>query len=213
MDKKKRIVEKMNMELEEALQVKVELISGESLMTLQYAYGKLKESFEQAFIPDCILDIISSHEKPLFHYYEYFLDHDGYMKVMDWQTFAFQYAQDMESSFYEEKLHEKVQKEYKDFMTKMVDMSPYKVGKLVTEIGLKMEIYSIFRYKDCFRTDEMMTLLEVDDLMGKAYEKHDNSFLPTDDEHVIWAKAMSYLGKVIEDERGMVASEEYALER
>lgn len=117
-----------------------------------------------------------------------------------------------ECEFVEEQLHEKVQAEYKEFMTRVVEMAPLKMGKLITEIALKMQTFSIFRYQDCFSMDDMKQLQNVENLLDRMYEKHDDSVMPADDEHALWAKAMEYLGEVVEDERGEDIVEDDALE-
>lgn len=211
-DKKQIIVNRMQEELDHAHKGIIEPVAGESYYTIQYVYQKLKDSFEETFIPEHIVDIFMEQDFPLNKYYDFFVDHDYFKIEVDWSQLTREYALYRECEYVEEKLHEKVQDEYKAFMTKVVDMAPLKVGKLLTEIALKMQTFSIFRYQDCFSMDDMKLLQEVDHLLDRMYEKHDESVIPADDEYALWAKTMEYLGEVVEDERGEVVAEEDVLE-
>jgi hypothetical protein len=202
MDKKQDILKRMQFELDYADKCNVEPVAGESYMTVQYVYHKLKESFENTFIPDHILEILDEQGFPLGDYYDYYIDQGYLQKDVDWSQITREYVMYKECEFVEEQLHEKVQAEYKEFMTKVVDMAPLKVGKMLTEIALKMQAFSIFRYQDCFSMDDMKLLQGVDHLLERMYVKHDGANIPKDDEHVIWAKTMEYLGEVVKDERG-----------
>lgn len=212
MDKKQDILKRMQFELDYADKCNVEPIAGESYMTVQYVYHKLKESFEATFIPEHILDIFEEQGFPLGDYYDYYIDQGYLQKDVDWSQITREYAIYKECEFVEEKLHEKVQTEYRDFMTKVVDMSPLKMGKLMTEIALKMQTFSIFRYQDCFSMNDMKLLQNVDNLLDRMYEKHDESIIPADDEHALWAKTMEYMGEVVDDERGEDIVEDDTLE-
>lgn len=212
MDKKQVIVDRMQEELDNANKCNVEPVAGESYLTVQFVYHTLKNKFEETFIPEHILDIFMMQDFPLSKFYDYFVDHDYFRKDVDWSKLTKEYVIYRECEFVEEKLHEKVQTEYKEFMTKVVDMTPYKLGELMTEIALKMQSFSIFRYQDCFSMDDMKLLQEVDNLLERMYEKHDGSITPTDDEHVLWAKTMECLGEMVKDERGEVISEEDTME-
>jgi hypothetical protein len=107
---------------------------------------------------------------PLADYYDYYHDNGYLQKEADRLQITREYVMYRECEYVEEKLHEKVQAEYKEFMTKVVDMTPYKMGKLLTEIALKMQVFSIFRYQDCFSMDDMKLLQEVDNLLDRVYE-------------------------------------------
>lgn len=209
---KKIIVDRMEDELEHANKGIVEPIAGESYMTLQYVYQMLKTSFEKTFIPEHILDIFVTQELPLSKFYDYFIDNDSFQKEIDWEGLCREYAIYRECEYVEERLHEKVQEEYKEYMKKVVDLTPYKIGPLLTEIAIKMQVFSIFRYQDCFSMDDMKVLQEVDDLLDVTYKKYDGSIISSADEHVLWATTMECLGKVVEDERRNSIALEDALE-
>jgi hypothetical protein len=211
-DKKQLVVDRMQEELDNAHQGIVEPISGESYMTVQFVYQMLKNSFEKTFIPEHILDILVTQDFPLSKFYDYFHDNDLFKKDVNWDTISRDYALYRECEYVEERLHEKVQAEYKEYMKKVVDLTPYKMGPLLTEIAIKMQVFSIFRYQDCFSMEDMKLLQEVDDLLDKTFKKHDDSVIKGDDEHVLWAKAMECLGKVVEDERELDDVEDNALE-
>ena len=212
MDKKQIIVNRMQEELDKAHKGLVEPVAGESYMTVQYVYQTLRNSFEKITIPEHILDIFMIQDFPLSMFYDYFIDHDCFKKTIDWEQLCREYAIYRECEFVEEKIHEKVQTEYKEFMTKVVDLAPYKIGSQLTEIAIKMQVFSIFRYQDCFSVDDMKLLQEVDNLLDKAFKKHDGSIISSADEHLLWATTMDCLGKVVADERGLEVVEEDALE-
>ncbi len=212
MDKKKVIMERMQEELNHALKGIVEPVAGESYMTLQYVYQMLRNSFEKAFIPEHILDIFMTQDFPLSKFYDYFIDHDYFKREVDWDIISRDYAIYRECEYVEEQLHEKIEAEYKRFMARVMEMAPYKMGKLLTEIALKIQVFSIFRYQDCYSMDDMKVLQEVENLLDKVFEKHDGSMLLSVDEHVLWATAMECLEKVVEDERGITIAEEDVME-
>ncbi len=211
-DKKQEIVNRMQEELDRAHKGIIEPVAGESYYTIQYVYQKLKDSFEHTFIPEHIVDILMEQDFPLSKFYDFFVDHDYYRTEVNWTKLTREYALYRECEFVEERLHEKVQAEYKAFMTKVVELTPYKMGNLMTEIALKMQTFSIFRYQDCFSMEDMKLLQEVDNLLDRMYEKHDGSVIEVSDEHVLWAKTMEYLGEVVEDERGLEVAIDDALE-
>jgi hypothetical protein len=212
MDKKVVIISRMQEELDHAHQGIVEPVAGESYLTVQNVYQKLRDSFEKVSIPEHILDIFMLQDFPLSKFYDYFVDHDCFKKTVDWEQLCRKYAMYRETEFVEERLHEKVEAEYKKFMTKVVDLAPYKIGPQLTEIAIKMQVFSIFRYQDCFSIDDMKLLQEVDDLLDKAFKKHDGSIISSADEHLLWATTMECLGKVVVDERGLEVVEDDALE-
>lgn len=212
MDKKAVITSRMQEELDNAHQGIVEPVAGESYLTVQYVYQKLRDSFEEIFIPEHILDIFMLQDFPLSKFYDYFVDHDYFKTTVDWEQLCREYATYRETEFVEESLHDKVEAEYKNFMSKVVDMAPYKMSKLISEISFKMQVFSIFRYQDCFGIDDMKVLQKVDGLLDKVYAKYDGDDLSTADEHYLWATTMNCLGKVIEDERCEEVNEEDALE-
>lgn len=211
-DKKKIMVDRMQEELDNAHKGIVEPVAGESYMTVQYVYQMLRNSFDKAFIPEHILDIFMTQDFPLSKFYDYFIDHDCFKKTVDWEQLCREYAMYRESEYVEEKLHDKVQAEYKAFMSNVMDMAPYKMGPLLTEIAMKMQVFSIFRYQDCFSMDDMKVLQEMDDLLDKTFKKYDGSILSSADEHLLWAKTMECLGKVVNDERCESVVEDDALE-
>lgn len=211
-DKKQIVVERMQEELDNAKKGVVEPVAGESYMTVQYVYQMLRNSFDKASIPEHILDIFMTQDLPLSKFYDYFIDNDCFKKEVDWEQLCREYAIYRECEFVEERLHDKVQAEYKAFMTKIVDLAPYKMGSQLTEIALKMQVFSIFRYQDCFSMDDMKVLQEVDDLLDKTFKKHGGSILSSADEHLLWATTMDYLGKVVSDERCESVVEDDALE-
>ena len=148
MDKKSVLVERMQEELNLALQGNIEPITGESYMTLQHVYQKLKDSFESTFIPEHILDIFLIQDFPLSKYYDYYIDHDYFQVEVDCSQLCREYALYRECEFIEESVHEKVQDEYKAFMKKVTDLAPYRMGKIISEISSKMQVFSIFRYQE-----------------------------------------------------------------
>ncbi len=212
MGKKELIISRMQEELEQALESNVEPVTGESYMTLQYVYSMLKTSFEKTFIPEHILDIFMLQEFPLSKFYDYFIDHDYFKKVVNWDTISREYAIYRECEFVEEQFHDKVEKEYKDFMKTVIDLAPYQMGQLISEISFKMQVFSIFRYQDCFSVEDMKVLQGVEGVLDKAYGKYRGEYLTPADEHYLWATTMDCLGKIVEEERSEEDEYESALE-
>ena len=86
------------------------------------------------------------------------------------------------------------------------------MGKIITEIAFKMQAFSIFRYQDLFKMDDLKVLQDVDQLLDKMYEKHDGSVIPIDEESLLLAKTYDYLESVIKDARELEMFDEDALE-
>lgn len=212
MDKKQIIVDKMQNELERALKFPAERVKEDSPLTLQYVFQKLKESFVETFIPEHILEILIEHEEPLTKYYDYFYNDGDLRNGVEWHQLCKEYALYRECEVVDEKLHDKIQEEYKSFMKKVVEMTPYKMGKIVTEIAFKMQAFSIFRYQDLFKMDDLKVLQDVDQILDKMYEKHDGSVIPIEEERLLWAKTYDYLERVVKDARGLEMVDEDALE-
>jgi len=212
MDKKAVVVGAMQVELDNAHNGNVEPIAGEDYMTVENVYYMMKTTFEKVFIPEHVLDIFMLQEFPLSKFYDYFADHDGFRHEVDWEQFCREYSIYRECEYVEERLHRKVEAEYKTFMEAQVDKAPYNLEKAISEISFKMQVFSIFRYKGCFGMGDMRVLQEVDNLMDKTYTKHNGELLISADEKYLWAQVMECLGKVVEDERVESEAEEDALE-
>lgn len=212
MDKKQGILKLMEEELDRAKKLPVERVSENVNMSVQYVYENLKKSFEETYIPEHILEILSDHIYPLSRFYDYFFNEGDIRIGVDWNKMCKDYALYRECEVVEEKLHDKVEVEYRKFMESVVEMAPYKTGKIITEIALKMQAFSIFRYQDLFGMDDMKLLQDVDKLLDKMFQKHDGRVIPMDDEHLVWAKAYDYLEKVVEDAKELIYTEENAME-
>jgi len=201
MDKKAIIVKRMQEELDCAHQGIIEPVAGESYMTVQYVYQMLKNSFEKASIPDHILDIFLLQDFPLSKFYDFFVDHDCFKTSVNWEQLSRDYAIYREKEFIIEQLHDKVQSEYQTFMKRVVDIAPYQIGSLITEISFKMQGFSIFRYQECFNKEDMNLLQGVEGILDKAYKKYSGEYLTPANEHYLLATAMECLNQVVEDER------------
>ena len=211
-DKKQVIIDAMQSEFDHALKFPVEKVKENYSLTIQSVYQKLKDSFVETFIPEHILDVLLEDVYPLNKYYDYFFNEGDLRIGVEWNKLCKAYALYREYVVVDEKLHDKIQEEYKLFMTRVVDMTPYKMGKIVTEIAIKMQVFSIFRYQDLFSMDDLKVLQNVDNLLDKIYEKHDGALIPIEDEHLLWAKTYDYLERVVEDAKGLEIVDEDALE-
>jgi len=120
---------------------------------------------------------------------------------VDWDTISREYAIYRECEVVEEQLHDKVEKEYKAFMETIIDLAPYQMGQLISEISFKMQVFSIFRYQDCYSVEDMKVLKGVEGLLDKAYGKYSGEYLTPADGNYLWATVMDCLGKVVEEER------------
>jgi len=212
MDKKKIIVDRMQEELDQAHHGIIEPVAGESYMTIQYVYQMLKTSFEKTFIPEHILDIFMIQDFPLCKFYDYFVDHDCFKATVDFEQLCRDYAIYRELEFVEERLHDKVEAEYKAFMQTVVEIAPYRMGPLISEISFKMQVFSIFRYQNSFNMEDMKVLLGVEGILEKAHGKFSGECLTPIDEHYLSATVMNCLGNVVEEERGEVDAMEDVLE-
>jgi len=211
-DYKAVILERMKKKIDWCKDLPPEMVSDEIGMTIQSVYYNFMKAFEEISIPEHILKIIHEDDSPLNTFYDYFFN-DGDVRIgSDWNKICRDYAIYREEEVLEEKLHDKVEVEYRRFMRKVTNMSPYKTGKIIIEIALKMQAFSIVRYQELFTKEDVEALLGTDDILDKMYKKHDGHLLPMDDEHLVWAKAYDYLEGVVRDEKFLNYSEEDLME-
>jgi hypothetical protein len=211
-DYKAVILGRMKKKMDWCKDLPPEMVSDDIGMTIQSVYHNFMKAFEEMPIPEHILKIINEDDSPLNTFYDYFFN-DGDVRIgSDWNKICRDYAIYREEEVLEEKLHDKVEVEYRKFMRKVTNMSPYKTGKIITEIALKMQAFSIVRYQELFSKEDVEILLETDNVLDKMYQKHDGRLIPMDDEHLVWAKAYDYLEGVVRDEKFLNYSEENLLE-
>lgn len=202
MDNKVHLLNEMQKELDCAHKGNIEVVAGENYYTAEYVYHKLKATFEDAVISEQMLKILVKDDFPLSKMYDFFADHDYFRKEVNWSNLMSEYCSYRELEFVSNQLHDKVEKEYISFMESNVSKIPYKISKLVTEIAVKMLIYNIFRYQDCFELGDMKTLLGVEQLLEVAFTKVGNQGIDSLDEKHLWTVVKEALGKVIEEENG-----------
>lgn len=211
-DYKAVILGRMKKKMDWCKDLPPEMVSDDIGMTIQSVYHNFMKAFEEMSIPEHILKIIHEDDSPLNTFYDYFFNDGDVRMGSDWNKICRDYAIYRDEEVLEEKLHDKVEVEYRKFMRKVTNMSPYKTGKTITEIALKMQAFSIVRYQELFSKEDVEVLLGTDDILDKMYQKHDGHLIPMDDEHLVWAKAYDYLEGVVRDEKFLNYSEEDLLE-
>jgi hypothetical protein len=92
-------------------------------------------------------------------------------------------------------LHDKVEREYQQFIEEFKQKSPYDMPKLITEITVKMQIYSIFRYDDQFDFSERCfeNLIPIENILDKVYKASELKSISTNDLGIVEKEVINSL--------------------
>lgn len=212
MDKKTNILMRMDQELNRIAEGNYDLSAGESYQTAQLVHSMLRKLFSETFVPDHILDLVAEQENPLEKMYDYYLDSGYLIKGIDENVFCKEYLLYVEYNAINSKVKQKIEVEYKQFLELLKDRPPIDIQKLVSEVTLKMQIYSMFRYDDCCNTEDLEILFGVENLLDKAFRGYNGESLVPTDTNYLWAVTMEQLDKIISDERHIQEVEDEELE-
>jgi len=169
---KEKVLSKMNKELAVITDGNYDLRSGESYMTAESVHYAIRKWFLEEHIPDHIAGLMADLDEPLERMYNFYVDSGYLKKEVDHKFFIKDYV----TYFYHEHLrsvlHEKVGREYQQFIEEFKQKSPYDMPKLITEMTVKMQVYSIFRYDDQFDFTERCfeNLIPIENILDKVYK-------------------------------------------
>jgi len=181
-------------------------------MVAESVHSNLRKSFKDVFIPDHILNYIMEQKNPLEKMYDFYVD-SGYLKVeMAGHQFCREYAKHVEYETVKNQLHSKIKEEYRQFVELLKERPPYDIPKLISEMTIKMQIFSMIRYDDCFSVEDMLALQGVDKLLEKGFQGYKGDNLVSTDTNYLWAITMDNLEKIIGKEKAESVVNEDELE-
>ncbi len=180
---KEKILEKMDKELELIAKGNYELRSGESFMTAESAHYAIRQWFLEEHIPEHIAGLMVNQEEPLERMYEFYVDSACLTKEVEGKHFFKDYMTWLYNDHLRNSLHDKVEKEYQNFIEEFKKKPPYNIPKLMTEMTVKMQVYSLFRYNDpCDFTEKCLeNLCSIENILDKVYKATNLENLARDD--------------------------------
>lgn len=192
---KEEVLSKMNKELAVISDGNYDLRSGESYMTSESVHYAIRKWFLEEHIPENIAGLMADLDEPLERMYDFYVDSGYLTKEVDGKRFIKDYV----TYFYHEHLrrilHEKVEKEYQQFIEAFKQKSPYDMPKLITEMTVKMQIYSIFRYDDQFDFSERCfeNLIPIENILDKVYKASELKSVSTNDLGIVEEEVINSL--------------------
>ena len=180
---KEKVLSKMDKELAVISDGNYDLRSGESYMTAESLHYAIRKWFLEEHIPEYVAGLMAIQDEPLERMYDFYVDSGYFTKEVDHKLFIKDYM----TCFYHEHLrsvlHEKVEKEYQHFIEGFKQKSPYNMPKLITEMTVKMQTYSIFRYDDQYNFTERCfeNLIPIENILDKVYKVSELKSISTDD--------------------------------
>ena len=192
---KEKVLSKMNKELAVISNGNYDLRSGENYMTAESVHYAIRKCFLEEYIPEHIAGLMVDLDEPLERMYDFYVDSGYLTKDVDHKRFIKDYV----TCFYHEHLrsilHEKVEKEYQQFIEEFKQKSPYDMPKLITEMTVKMQIYSIFRYDDQFDFSERCfeNLIPIENNLDKIYKASELKSVSTNDLGIVEKEVINSL--------------------
>jgi len=180
---KEKVLSKMEKELAVISDGNYDLRSGESYMTAESVHYAIRKWFLEEHIPDHIAGLMANQDVPLERMYDFYVDSGYLTKEVDGKCFIKEYTICVYHEHLRSILHEKVEKEYQKFIEKFKQKSPYDMPNLITEMTVKMQTYSIFRYDDQFDFTERCfeNLISIENILAKVYKASELKSVSTND--------------------------------
>lgn len=192
---KEKVLSKMNKELAVISDGNYDLRSGENYMTAESVHYAIRKWFLEEHIPEHIAGLMVNQDEPLERMYDFYVDSGYLTKEVDGKCFIMDYM----TYFYHEHLrsilNEKVEREYQQFIEEFKQKSPYDMPKLITEMTVKMQTYSIFRYDDQFDFTERCfeNLIPIENILDKIYKASELKSVSTNDLGIVEKEVINSL--------------------
>lgn len=180
---KEKVLSKMDKELAVISDGNYDLRSGESYMTAESIHYAIRKWFLVEHIPEHIVGLMADLDEPLERIYDFYVDSGYLTKEVDGKCVIKDYITCLYHEHLRSVLHDKVEREYQQFIEAFKQKSPYDMPKLITEMTVKMQIYSIFQYDDQFDFSERCfeNLIPVEDILDKVYKATELKSVSTND--------------------------------
>lgn len=192
---KEKVLSKMDKELVVISDGNYDLRSGENYMTAESVHYAIKKWFLEEHISEHIAGLIADQDEPLERMYNFYVDSGYFTKVVESKCFIRDYTTCIYHEHLRSILHEKVEREYQQFIEEFKQKPPYDMPKLITEMTVKMQIYSIFRYDDQFDFSERCfeKLISIENILDKVYKVSELKSVSTNDLGIVKDKVINSL--------------------
>jgi hypothetical protein len=207
---KEKVLSKMDKELTVISDGNYDLRSGESYMTAESIHYAIRKWFLEEHIPEHIAGLMADLDEPLERMYDFYVDSGYLTKQVDGKCFIKDYITCLYHENLRSILHEKVEKEYQQFIEEFKQKSPYDMPKLITEMTVKMQIYSIFRYDDQFDFTERCfeNLIPIECILDKVYKATELKSVSTNDLGIVEKEVINSLMDLARTTDGIQAVED-----
>jgi hypothetical protein len=192
---KEKVLSKMNKELAVISDGNYDLRSGENYMTAESVHYAIRKWFLEEHIPEHIAGLMADLDEPLERMYDFYVDSGYLTNEVDGKCFIKDYMTCLYHEHLRSILHEKVEKEYQQFIEEFKQKSPYDMPKLITEMTVKMQTYSIFRYDDQFDFSERCfeNLIPIENILDKVYKASELKSVSTNDLGIVEKEVINSL--------------------
>lgn len=169
---KEKILLKMDEELAVIAKGDYDLCSGENYMTAESIHYAIRNWFTTEQVPDHIVNVMIHQDTPLERMYDFYVDSGFLRKDVEGNSFIKAYITNLYHDYLRSIVHEKVQGEYQQFILDFKQRPPYDMPKMITEMTVKMQIYSLFRYDDSFEFSDrkLEQFIAVENILEKVYK-------------------------------------------
>ena len=192
---KEKVLSKMNKELAVISDGNYDLRSGENYMTAESVHYAIRKWFLEEHISEHIAGLMVDLDEPLERMYDFYVDSGYLTKEVDGKCFFKDYMTCLYHEHLRSILNEKVEKEYQQFIEEFKQKSPYDMPKLITEMTVKMQVYSIFRYDDQFDFTERCfeNLIPIENILDKVYKASELKSISTNDLGIVEKEVINSL--------------------
>lgn len=180
---KEKVLSKMAKELAVISDGNYDLRSGENYMTAESVHYAIKKWFLEEHIPEHIAGLMANQDEPLERMYDFYVDSGYLTKEIDSKCFIKDYMTCLYHEYLRSILNDKVEREYQQFFEEFKQKPPYDMPKLITEMTVKMQVHSIFRYDDQFDFSERCfeKLIPIENILEKVYKASKLKNISTND--------------------------------
>lgn len=192
---KEKVLSKMDKELAIISDGNYDLRSGENYMTAESVHYDIRKWFLEEYIPEHIAGLMANQDEPLERMYDFYVDSGYLTKEVDHKRFIKNYTTCLYHEHLRSILHDKVEREYQQFIEAFKQKSPYDISKLITEMTVKMQVYSIFRYDDQFDFSDRCfeKLIPIENILDKVYKASELKSVSTNDLEVVEKEVINSL--------------------
>ena len=192
---KEKVLSKMDKELAVISDGNYDLRAGENYMTAESVHYAIRKWFLEEYISEHIAGLMANQDEPLEKMYDFYVDSGYLIKEVDHKRFIKNYTTCLYHEHLRNILHDKVEREYQQFIEAFKQKSPYDMSKLITEMTVKMQVYSIFRYDDQFDFSDRCfeKLIPIKNILDKVYKASELKSVSTNDLEIVEKEVINSL--------------------